>query len=150
MQITIAKFEKTANTKTGKLYSRIQTSEGNWLNVSGVNLANDVGREIEISEPSQLGQGWWAFFQAYQDKPKPSLAPTTQTKAQEPPKQPAPTPGRANGGGIAWADYIRVIRAVHAVAMELEPEVEGGIPDRSQARAAICNTLAIALTNGRV
>lgn len=67
------------------------------------------------------------------------------------PSKPAPTlQERANNGGIQWFEYVGAMRIAHAVAKDLEPDVEGGIPDRSQARAALVDTLMIALTAGRV
>lgn len=64
--------------------------------------------------------------------------------------------GRANGNGhIAWEDYATMAITAHNLAHQLEPDFLGtqeepqGV-DRSQARAAILNTVMIAFANGKI
>ena len=69
MLITIAKFEKTATTKTGKLYSRIQTSTGNWLMLDRdekpylAALMNDLKGDMSEAARERLAKGSKEFRQ---------------------------------------------------------------------------------------
>lgn len=145
MQIRIEALDPQIGQTTKGTPKRGVKHDGQWLALTHENrqlLAGlTPGLEIEISEPKQYRNTWFASLKKVIEKPPP---------AEEASKPAPPQPGKANGGGIAWIDYLDAIRAAHAVALELEPDVEGGIPDRSQARAALVNTLAIALTNGRI
>jgi hypothetical protein len=63
--------------------------------------------------------------------------------------------GGASGGNgaIPWKDYEIMAKLAHSFALGLEPDsnIEGALPlDRSQARAAILNTIMIAYSNGKI
>lgn len=70
------------------------------------------------------------------------------------PPAPAAAPSAAqHGKPLAWFDYIQAMRDAHAVALELEPDIptgDTGVQDRSQARAALVDTMLIAVSNGKV
>ena len=128
--------------------------DGQWLTVTHDNqqlLAGlIIGQEIEVTDPKQYGKTWFSSLKKVIEKAAPAAPAQGQGPAQDASKQAPPTPQAGNSGRIAWANYIRAVRAAHALALDLEPNEEGGLPDRSQARAALVNTMAIALTNGRI
>jgi hypothetical protein len=57
-----------------------------------------------------------------------------------------------NGRGISWADYEIMAKLAHSFAVSMEPDQDnnGLLIDRSQARAAMVNTIMIAYSNGKI
>ena len=90
---------------------------------------------IPFGKPTPNGQI------AQTQAPKPLPIPTPQPM---PERAATAQPEAKNelSAAISWNDYVRVVRAAHALAMELEPA-----PDQGAARAAIVNTASIAFTS---
>jgi len=140
-----------------------------WINVynltarpsKGQELVLDVGCDQWTPKGSQeVKLSWWADY--VPNKPVPAGIPEQmvavgpQKPQSEWPRLPTidqamkMTPSQLampNSHLIPWAEYERTLRAAHAIAMELE---YSATEDRSQARAAIINTVMIAFTNGKI
>ena len=106
---------------------------GEWLNVSGNRDESLKGRRFE-AEIKPSGKFKWAKLVKEIGSGNSS--------------------GRGGGGsGIPWESYAAMARLAHELALEMEPDETGSeshFEDRSQARAAIMNTVMIAFSNGKI
>lgn len=126
-QITIAAIGQEKQSKFGA-YFGIKVGD-EWLNVSGNRDESLKGKTFE-AEIKQSGKYKWAKL-------------TKEVVASN---------GHGPGGIISWWHYAEMAKLAHGLASELEPDQTGNNPpeDRSQARAAIMNTVMIAFSNGKV
>ena len=118
--------KETRLTKGGILHTGIKI-DGKWYNIAGDHRGL-YGKEVDL-----VIEGQWAkLIKSAPDRSSPAAQ---------------------RDGVIEWEEYVGAIREAHLVASELEPDenqtVEGHI-NRSQARAALVNTMMIALTTGKI
>ena len=121
--------KETRLTKGGVLHTGIKAN-GQWYNIVGDHRGL-YGKEVELEI-----KGQWATLI---ERASPSVNGNQRDKR--------------DGGRIDWEEYVVAVREAHMIANELEPDenqmVEGHI-NRAQARAALVNTMMIALTDGKI
>jgi len=136
MQITVKSTTKQSAMAQGKVYWGVKSEDGNWYNViTNEKPALNTKIEAEVKESNFNGRTYrWAT--PISREPKASAA--------------------ISNGHIAWEDYKRMAleagNLAHMLESDLPGDKENGDPfvDRSQARAAIVNTLMIAFSNGKI
>jgi len=150
-------------TSNGKAKLGIKTDSGKWLQLTSpdYSLLQQIktGQQLVVSEPRQFGKSWFADFKGIQG----AQVPASNNGAAAPRFDDKPVK-------MTWDEFDRTVRAAHALIMDCEPDgykdVGGEVTeatgeahtmsfvviDRSQARAAILNTIIIALTRdgGRI
>jgi hypothetical protein len=135
MQTTIVVKSTTKESKQaqGKTYWGVKHEDGNWFNlITDSKPAQGARYNVDVKETQFNGRTYrWANI----------------IQAQKAASQ--------NGAGQShpWEDYARMARVAHELACDLEPDETGAgthFEDRSQARAAILNTVMIAFSNGKI
>ena len=123
--------KETRLTKGGVMHTGIKVN-GAWYNMAGDHRGL-YGKEVDL----EIKGSWATLVQA---ATPPTDFPTSQRNGV--PSHP-----------IEWEEYVAAMREAHLIANELEPDenqtVEGHI-NRAQARAALVNTMMIALANGKL
>ena len=122
-------------TQKGAEYWGIQHDDGNWYNLMTAQKPRQGDAfDCDVQETNNNGRvNRWARINSQQSKGGGGAG------------------GNAGGPKTPWVDVDHVIRAAHAIALALEPDLQNGLSfDRSSARAAIVNTLIIGVTSGRI
>lgn len=120
-----------------------------YLNVKAqskyLNLAfPDSPFPIKVGDMVEIGEIKESKYRGRDGKEKISRWATLAEK--QPEKQ-----EEANNGKISFWSYVDAMKMAHRIALELEPDDQGEhICERSRARAALVNTMMIALKDGKI
>lgn len=136
MQIRVERGE-LKRTKSDKDYTNLQGSDGNWYNVMG-DLTGLMGRTVEI-DPQPFGKGMWAqsYIIIQADEPIPQPEPAQAVSRPTPTGQ-----GYAPPVKIGFWEAVGAVKTLHNQFANRESD--------PQARAAMINTMMIAITSGKV
>jgi len=133
VKITVMELDEKGVGETRKKEPKIGVKTADkWVSVRGQKVGEiQKGDTLVVTEPTQFGKSWYAELKGIESSFKDTPFESQQTSSNGAPSQ------------MHLYDYGRVMRYLHGVAKELEP-------DEALSRSALVNTGMIAVIDKKV